>query len=320
MNHIDILDNEIAINGNVLTFPMSYAEVRSVFGDARIQKDKRNWNYYIYDKLGLYFREGNVEWLEKQQAYKDADHIITSVYLYVAGDPIDAGIRPARHYVGNVTFFGKKKEHNILNRFLGCYQDYIRTADGNLEMAHIGAYVGGRDDDSNYAGDRFLKSLNIVYKPRKPKTPQNYVIQNTDEKCLVFDTFNFKLAVINELMYEQETLKPYFDIYEFMEFKKVHWDLETGENVGAAVQFFKDLPIPATYADKVTTIYMDGGNEIYLNIAPLWDGEDDRFDIDNLTERELRQFPNLKSMTVITTELEKLQKICGNCGIEVSLL
>lgn len=320
MNHIDILDNEIAINGNILTFPMSYAEVKSAFGDARIQKDKRNWNYYIYDKLGLYFREGNVEWLEKQQAYKDADHIITSVYLYVAGDPIDAGIRPALRYFGNVTFFGKKKEHNILNRFLGCYQDCIRTADGNLEMAHVGAYVGGRDDDPNYAGDRFLKSLNIVYKPRKPKTLQNYVIQNTDEKCLVFDTFNFKLAVINELMYEQEILKPYFDIYEFMEFKKAHWDLETGENVEAAVQFFKDLPIPATYADKVTTIYMDGGNEIYLNIAPLWDGEDDRFDINKLTETELRQFPNLKSMTVITTELEKLQKICGNCGIEVSLL
>ena len=212
---------------------------------------------------------------------------------------------------------GRKKEHNILNRFLGYYQDYVRTAVGNLEMAHVGAYVSGRDDEPNYAGDRFLKSLNIIYKPRKPKTQQNYVIQNTDEPCLVFDSFNFKLAVINELMYEREILKPYFNIYEFMEFKKAHWDLE---KVGAAVQFVKDLPIPVTYADKVTTIYMDGGNEIYLNIAPLWDGEDDRFDIDELTETELRQFPNLKSMTVITTKLENLQKICGNCGIEVSLL
>lgn len=203
---------------------------------------------------------------------------------------------------------------------MGCYQDCIRTADGKLEMAHVGAYVGGKDDEPNYAGDRFLKSVNIIYKPRKPKTAQNYIIQNTDEKYLVFDTFNFKLAVINELIYEQEILKPYFDIYEFRDFKGAHWDLETGENVEAAVQFFKDLQISVAYADKVTTIYMDGGNEIYLNIAPLWDGEDDRFDIDNLTERELRQFPNLKSMTVITTELEKLQKICRNCGIEVSAL
>lgn len=65
---------------------------------------------------------------------------------------------------------------------------------------------------------------------------------------------------------------------------------------------------------------MDGGNEIYQNIAPLWDGEDERFDIDKLTEAELRQFPNLKSMTVMTTKLEKLQKICEKCGIEVSAL
>lgn len=40
MNHIDILDNEIVINGNVLTFPLSYAEVKAVFGEARIEKDR----------------------------------------------------------------------------------------------------------------------------------------------------------------------------------------------------------------------------------------------------------------------------------------
>lgn len=320
MNHIDILDNEITINGSVLTFPMSYEEVKSVLGDSRIEKDAKNHNYYIYDELGIYFEEGNVVWLKKQRAYKDAEHRITSVYLHVADELSDADIRPAQHYVGNVTFFGKQKEHDILNRFMGCYQECIRTADGELELAHVGAYVGGKDDEPNYAGDRFLKSLDIAYKPRKPKTTQNYAIQNTDEEALSFDTFNFKLSVINELMYEQEILKPYFDIYEYMDFKKAHWNLETEKNVRGALQFFKDLPIPVAYADKVTVICMDGGNEIYQNIAPLWDGEDERFDIDKLTEAELRQFPNLKSMTVMTTKQEKLQKICEKCGIEVSAL
>lgn len=297
MNHIDILDNEITINGDVLTFPMSYEEVKSVLGDARIEKDAQNQNYYIYDELGIYFEEGNVVWLKKQRAYKDADHRITSVYLHVADELSDADIRPAQHYVGNVSFFGKQKEHDVLNRFMGCCQACIRTADGEFELAHVGAY-----------------------KPRKPKTTQNYAIQNTGEAALVFDTFNFKLAVINALMYEQEILKPYFDIYEYMDFKEAHWNLETEKNVRAAVQFFKELPVPATYADKVTAICMDGGNEIYQNIAPLWDGEDERFDIDKLTEAELRQFPSLKSMTVMTTKLEKLQKICEKCGIEVSAL
>ena len=40
MNHIDILDNEITINGSVLTFPMSYEEVKSVLGEARIEKNE----------------------------------------------------------------------------------------------------------------------------------------------------------------------------------------------------------------------------------------------------------------------------------------
>ena len=32
---------------------------------------------------------------------------------------------------------------------------------------------------------------------------------------------------------------------------------------------------------------MDGGARIYQNIAPMWDGEDDRFNVDKLTEAEL---------------------------------
>lgn len=47
MNHIDILDNEIAINGNVLTFPMSYEVVKSILGDARIEKNEQNRSCYI---------------------------------------------------------------------------------------------------------------------------------------------------------------------------------------------------------------------------------------------------------------------------------
>lgn len=56
MNHIDILDNEIAINGNVLTFPMSYEVVKSILGDARIEKNEQNRSCYIYDELGIYLK------------------------------------------------------------------------------------------------------------------------------------------------------------------------------------------------------------------------------------------------------------------------
>ena len=58
------------------------------------------------------------------------------------------------------------------------------------------------------------------------------------------------------------------------------------------------MPNPVSYAERISKIYMDGGNDIYMNIAPLWNGEDERFDINKLSEAELKQFSNLKKMVV----------------------
>ena len=55
-----------------------------------------------------------------------------------------------------------------------------------------------------------------------------------------------------------------------------------------------------------------------MNIAPMWDGEDQRFDIDKLSEQELRQFPNLKHMSVLTGKLDELRKVCEPMGIMIS--
>ena len=60
---------------------------------------------------------------------------------------------------------------------------------------------------------------------------------------------------------------------------------------------------------------MDGGNPIYMNIAPLWNGEDDRFDINELTVEELKQFPNLKRMKLMTSKIEKIRVVAEPLGI-----
>lgn len=65
------------------------------------------------------------------------------------------------------------------------------------------------------------------------------------------------------------------------------------------------MPVPLSLAESVTEIQMDGGNEIYSNIAPLWDGEDGRFDMDKISEEELKQFPNLKRMEIMTYGISK---------------
>ncbi len=67
---------------------------------------------------------------------------------------------------------------------------------------------------------------------------------------------------------------------------------------------------------------MDGSDDIYMQSAPEWDGRDDRFDFYKLTKREIRQFKNLKKMTVFgnSKDVSGLKKMCGPLGIEVEPL
>ena len=325
--NIDVLDYEITIDGKTLRFPMSYEEVKSVMGEASRIIEEDWGTLYMYDDSGVFFEsQGSPKYLKKQKAYIDEDHSITSLTLYVTDkqDLIqevrvhkDPDFYPHSFYVGNVTFFGKKRENSSLNRYFGCYQEMLKTPEGEYEQAHVGAHVRGNDEDPNYAGDVFLKNLIIAFKPKRPKSQENYSIVQPEEECLVFDNFNFKLAVIQELMYELEVLKPYFDIYDYKQFKKAKWNLETGKNIRGAVNFFKELMIPISMAERVEKIYMDGGNEIYGNIAPFWDGEDGRFDLDSLSETEVKQFTNLKKMTIMTSNLGRIKELCEPMGIEV---
>lgn len=107
-----------------------------------------------------------------------------------------------------------------------------------------------------------------------------------------------------------------------MAFKKAHWNLETDKNVRAAVNYFKELPIPVSLTDYVTEINMDGADDIYMNIAPEWDGRDERFNFNKLIEVELKQFKNLKKMTIFGNDkdADKLRKVCEPLGIEVEPL
>ena len=65
---------------------------------------------------------------------------------------------------------------------------------------------------------------------------------------------------------------------------------------------------------------MDGGSEIYTQLCPFWDGEDGAFDLNTITEAELRQFPNLKHMTLMSSKPEQVLPVLERCGIKVDLL
>jgi hypothetical protein len=131
--------------------------------------------------------------------------------------------------------------------------------------------------------------------------------RKTKKAGAVFADFNFKLLVIEALMYQRKVLKPKFDVRAFA---KDHVDREIDvEKEGHAVipeakQYFQDLALTKTQLGKVTRLAIDGGAQVYLQIIPRWDGEDDTFDITSVDDAAL--LPKLKVFDFgDSTELRK---------------
>ena len=174
--------------------------------------------------------------------------------------------------------------------------------------------------------NKYIKSEaeKIIKAIEKSKANEKYsanFYNNMEEGYLQFDNFNFKLAIIQELMYDINVLQPEFDIYEFAkEYKGEEIDTESDTVIEPALEYFKNLQIPKSLAKEVGSFYMDGGNEVYMNIIPLWDGEDGYFDLNDVSLAELRQFPNLTEATILTDDFDKIKKIFDAAGINVELL
>lgn len=122
-----------------------------------------------------------------------------------------------------------------------------------------------------------------------------------------FHDFNFKLLVIQALMYDAELLTPRFNVHEFVD-QHADRDIDLGaegyDPIPEVLAHFRELQIPRSLLAEVTDIYQDGGNEIYMQIAPLWSGEEDVFDVADMSD--VAMLPNLTSMTLLTADDEMI--------------
>ena len=77
---------------------------------------------------------------------------------------------------------------------------------------------------------------------------------------LQFDNFNFKLAIIQELMYEQNVLEPRFNVYSFCESEKLSVDPEDFDEtpIPEVEAYFERLEIPKEYAQNVESQSLGG--------------------------------------------------------------
>ena len=146
-------------------------------------------------------------------------------------------------------------------------------------------------------------------------------LEESKGDILHFDTLNFKLAIIQVLMYDLHLLKPEFDIYDFADhYEGEKIDTDSDIIIEPAMNFFKEMEIPKNFAPYVEMLYMDGGNDVYMNIIPQWDGEDDSFDLNEITLEELQQFPNLKKATLMSSNFDKVKEVFDAANIAVELL
>ncbi len=131
-------------------------------------------------------------------------------------------------------------------------------------------------------------------------TPLNdYTHRPLDEPVLAFADLNAKLLVVNELMYHQHVLEPMFDIQDFVAWyplRAIDPETEGQAVIPEAGAWFQALQVPARFAELITDLVADGGNTVFGEIWPYWDGEDDTFRV--ASWRDLLQLPNLRRLGI----------------------
>ena len=304
--------NSVNVLETSLHFPLSLKDIEAVFGKPdRLFKKEGQFIKYIYDELGFVFVHSFEikQHLKSCEVYIDEEHLITSLYLYF-GEKVkpmwDEGELPLNPCKTLITCNGKSPYF---------FSDRHRVGDFNLIL--------WTTYGTNFNGipETITDTLSISYFPEIKHERESYKLKETDEELLHFDNINFKLTIIQVLMYDLEVLKPVFNIFDFAEeASELNIDTESMEIIQPALDYMINLPIPKKYAEQVQEIDMDGGNEIYMNLIPQWDGEDDSFDLNEVSLKELQQFPNLKKATIMTSNFEQVKNIFKSQGIKVELL
>ena len=309
---INLQNNSMIINGTSLSFPLSLKDIEAVLGkpDQVVKRDNK-FIKYIYDNTGIVFQHSFSikNHLKKSKTYIDEEHLISTVFLYY-GDVVKSMIGekelPKQPCQAVVLSDGKSPYF---------FSDRHRVGDFNLIL--------WTPYGTNFNGitKTITDTLSISYFPEIKRERESYKLKETDEEQLYFENITFKLAIIQVLMYDLRVLKPYFDIYDFAdEFSEEEIDTESMEIIQPALEYMMNLPIPKKYAEQVQEIYMDGGNEIYMNLIPQWDGEDETFDLNEVGVEELRQFPNLEEATIMSSNFKQVKAVFDEAGIDVELL
>ncbi|MCD2498258.1 DUF6892 domain-containing protein [Microbacterium nymphoidis] len=98
-------------------------------------------------------------------------------------------------------------------------------------------------------------------------------------------SFPLKLAVMQRLMYDEGAVLPAFT-------------MPASLHPGAPVEdWFRGYQLPAALVAEVAMLRFSRTNEVLRQLDPRWGADDARFDIEELTDRDLDQLPALAEVS-----------------------
>lgn len=175
--------------------------------------------------------------------------------------------------------------------------------------------------------DQHVKAITVEQKAPRRTKPQSAKVKRVvpaapemSVDAAEFVDLNFKLLVVQALMYDKELLKPEFSLYDFLgevDGREIDIRTEGHEPIPEALAYFAALRIPRALLSEIVELEQDGGNDVYGQIAPLWDGEGDCFDIADF--RDVAMLPNLRSIMLTGVDDETLEALREK-GIDAQLL
>ncbi|HEX6431378.1 MAG TPA: hypothetical protein VF008_26990, partial [Niastella sp.] len=192
---IEITDYQLTITGNQVNFPIPVDELKKILGEARVVKKKYN-HVYTWDEPGIcgYSNDGNE---------------VQSLALIIK--PMEYDFSPKSTFTGEILV--KELSH------ADYYQQHFAVIKKISKYSEGGTFVVGEVSVYYDIEENEIRSVGLEkYVAPPPKIYSGkYRYKKIEGEKIEFADFNFKLAIIQELMYNKKLIKPEFDLYDFVD-------------------------------------------------------------------------------------------------------
>ena len=296
ISEIVVTKQDISIDSSHFNLPVPLQALKDILGIPAVITAKYN-TVYIWHDLGI-------------RAYSNDKVMVQAIGLHFQKSG-SYKFSPESLYTG--TFKIEEEDYTAAIQ--------ARRGDEDDDSVEIDMGVNHLFVDLNDSGEVSAIEISEVKPPEPIEDADRYKFTPITGEKIEFRDFNFKLAVIQVLMYEKELLRPAFDIFEFAKRYKereINVDSEGYDIIPEVREYFEKLEIDKKYADEITEIIQDGGNDIYMNMIAFWSGEDDVFNIRSF--EDVVHFKNLKKIELFYDEnIDAIRKDLGPKGIDVEL-